>query len=139
MGETKLKPCPFCGADASAGGVVRYGQLTVAAQRWDQDEFYYCNCPSCGVNNLGLVGHRTRDEAIAAWNRRASHEARIAELEEALRVALPYVEQAIKDDGGIDNCDIGDRLALEQVRAALHTERPEDGSRDGGDWMNGDA
>ena len=45
--------------------------------------------------------------------------AKVGLLTEALRVARPYVEQAVKDDGGIDNCEIGDRLALERLDAAL--------------------
>lgn len=44
---------------------------------------------------------------------------RIERAEAALKLAHPYVEQAIKDDGGIENCEIGDRLALEKIRTAL--------------------
>jgi hypothetical protein len=40
-------------------------------------------------------------------------------LRDALTMARAYVEQAVKDDGGIDNCEIGDRLALERIDAAL--------------------
>jgi len=31
---------------------------------------FFCNCIQCGVTNKGLVGHQTREKAIAAWNRR---------------------------------------------------------------------
>jgi hypothetical protein len=41
------------------------------------------------------------------------------ELHAALTIARAYVEQAVKDDGGIDNCEIGDRLAIERIDAAL--------------------
>jgi hypothetical protein len=69
---TDLQNCPFCGSDASAEGVVRYSDRHVNEQGWEQNEFYYCNCPRCGVNNCGIVGHSSREKAIEAWNRRAS-------------------------------------------------------------------
>lgn len=40
-------------------------------------------------------------------------------LREALTMARAYVAQAVQDDGGIDNCEIGDRLALERIDRAL--------------------
>lgn len=46
-------------------------------------------------------------------------EAEAGDLRDALTMARAYVEQAVKDDGGIDNCEIGDRLALERIDAAL--------------------
>ena len=72
----ELLPCPFCGGEASAEGTVRYGDRTVKENEWDQSVFHYCNCQSCGVSNRGLVGHRTKDEAIRAWNTRAALRAR---------------------------------------------------------------
>ena len=87
-------PCPFCGSEASAVGTVKYYEKTVADQEWGQDEFYFCNCPSCGVSNVGLVGHRTKAAAIVHWNKRtaASHieaqDARIERLEKALKDAV---------------------------------------------------
>jgi Lar family restriction alleviation protein len=69
--QEELKPCPFCGGEASASGTIRYSANHVHEQGWDQDTFYFCNCPDCGVNNRGIVGHRTPAEAIAAWNRRS--------------------------------------------------------------------
>ena len=70
--ETELKPCPFCGGKA---------EIMV-----DDEEFYIqCkgmpteNCPS----NCGLIEiFYPKEEAIAAWNRRAPHptEARLEKL-----------------------------------------------------------
>ena len=67
----ELACCPFCGGTASSEGVVRYSERHVTEQGWEQSEFYFCNCPTCGVSNLGIVGHRSKADAIAAWNRRA--------------------------------------------------------------------
>lgn len=66
-----LLPCPFCGSQASDAGTVRYSERHAKNEGWDQVEFYFCNCPSCGVSNVGVVGHQTRERAVAAWNRRA--------------------------------------------------------------------
>ncbi len=41
------------------------------------------------------------------------------ELLEALIVARAYVLQAVNDDGGIDNCEIGDKLALDHIDRAI--------------------
>lgn len=66
----KLLPCPFCGGEASDCGEVRYDEKFAKREGWTQSTFYYCNCVGCGADNKGLVGHRTKLEAIEAWNRR---------------------------------------------------------------------
>jgi hypothetical protein len=43
----------------------------------------------------------------------------LPDLVEALREARVYVHLYVQDDGGIDNCEIGDRLALERIEALL--------------------
>lgn len=81
MSETEtVLPCPFCGERASGDGKTRYSEDFAKEQGWGQSEFYFCNCPSCGVNNQGLRGYETREEAIAAWNRRAA-EAKAVEVD----------------------------------------------------------
>lgn len=65
----ELKPCPFCGGECDVG-TVRYSANMVKDQGWDQSTFYKVNCIICGANNLGLVGHKTPDAAVAHWNRR---------------------------------------------------------------------
>lgn len=49
----------------------------------------------------------------------AALQKRVRVLEEALRVALSCIEAQVNDDGGIDNCEIGDRLAYERAQKAL--------------------
>ena len=50
---TELKPCPFCGGEASM--YIAY------------DDGYYVCCDECGC---GLPVYNTEEEAIEAWNRR---------------------------------------------------------------------
>ena len=69
----ELKPCPFCGGKATAGGDITYGPKHEA---WWPDgsqieDAYFVNCVKCAVSNIGMCGHQTREKAIAAWNRRA--------------------------------------------------------------------
>src|SRR5690606_593864 len=67
--------CPFCGGEASAEGMQIYN--SPLSDTWWEDgseitQAFFCNCIRCGISNVsGSVGHRTRDMAIAAWNRRA--------------------------------------------------------------------
>lgn len=82
----RLLPCPFCGGEASADGSVRYHENHEAW--WDDGErildAYFCNCVKCGISNLGLLGHRTRADAIAKWNKRPEAADLISELVGAL-------------------------------------------------------
>jgi len=74
--------CPFCGGEASSNGKVNHHNSSRKKEHqntfWKDgtpvDEAFFCNCIECGVTNKGIVGHRTREEAIAAWNRRAPAE-----------------------------------------------------------------
>lgn len=68
-----LLPCPFCGGEASPDGRVRYHEKHEA---WFADgsrvqEAFYVNCMKCSVSNKGMLGHQTRELAIAAWNTRS--------------------------------------------------------------------
>lgn len=65
-----LKPCPFCGGEA-APNTVTYTDQMVRQHGWKQKVFHAVNCIRCGVNNLGLVGHDSPDQAAHQWNRRA--------------------------------------------------------------------
>ena len=86
---SELKPCPFCGGEAK---LVRNWNL------------YYIMCRSC-VAIIGEVKEhpndfRTRDEVIAAWNRRA------IDRDELLAVA--------------DECDAaGGTVWAERIRKAV--------------------
>lgn len=58
-----ILPYPFCGGEASPDGKANYPDNHEA--RWSEDEVtiteaYYCNCMKCGIDNKGLIGHRTR-------------------------------------------------------------------------------
>ena len=66
----ELKPCPFCGGEASVG-TTKYSDKMVRQQKWKQNIFYHVNCIICGADNSGLVGHQTEIGAIQKWNRRA--------------------------------------------------------------------
>lgn len=82
MNETKLKPCPFCGGEASLEqtgfGTTEYCSVRLS---------FSIRCKKCGAsapNACGYIAinllsngelnawHDDRNPAIAAWNRRAS-------------------------------------------------------------------
>jgi hypothetical protein len=65
-----LAQCPFCGGEASHG-TIRYSDVTIREQGWNQDTFHYVNCIVCGSNNRGLVGFDSEAKAEEHWNRRA--------------------------------------------------------------------
>ncbi|MES1979596.1 MAG: Lar family restriction alleviation protein [Pseudomonadota bacterium] len=76
-----LKPCPFCGGEASDTGVIRYDHKHEAFFKDGTriTEAFFCNCISCGVTNRGMLGHQTREKAITAWNRRSELSGKDAE------------------------------------------------------------
>jgi Lar family restriction alleviation protein len=95
MSAPELKPCPFCGGEASASGTITY---TKCHKAWRNDgtqilNAHYVNCPRCGIDNKQVFGHQTQAKAIAAWNRRAPDPALIAEAvarEREAIAALPW-------------------------------------------------
>lgn len=58
--EIKPVPCPKCGP---------LNDVLFANDEWHGT---YCYCPHCG--RRGPDGNKSRDEAVAAWNRRAGEE-----------------------------------------------------------------
>lgn len=58
MDEIKLKPCPFCG-----GTDINCDHIEPS---WT-DDYWEIGCPDCGTWNSC---NKSKDEAIAAWNRR---------------------------------------------------------------------
>jgi len=73
---SELKPCPFCGGEASPDGVVNYDKKHTA---YFEDgtrimKSYYVNCVCCGASTKGLVGSQTKQGAIDKWNTRAPKE-----------------------------------------------------------------
>lgn len=70
-----LLPCPFCGGEA-AHGMIRYGESPYVDDRCrNQLEYHQVNCVKCCVTVRGLAGLPTKEEATAAWNRRAPGDA----------------------------------------------------------------
>lgn len=65
----KLLPCPFCGADAE----IRAHPL---ALRDEESRGWEVACWKCGarVGSTVLPTGKTKEQAIAAWNRRADHD-----------------------------------------------------------------
>ncbi|MCM8734627.1 Lar family restriction alleviation protein [Azospirillum sp. A1-3] len=73
MTETAaLLPCPMCSEKRIGFGDTKYSPATVLEHGWSQNVFHFVNCPSCGLNNKGVIGHATKEDAAAAWNRRAT-------------------------------------------------------------------
>jgi Lar family restriction alleviation protein len=57
MTDNPIKPCPFCGPLASKGPAI------------DGGPFYSVFCPQCEAT--GPLVEKTKEDAIAAWNKRA--------------------------------------------------------------------
>lgn len=61
MADEILKPCPFCGAAASAW--AWNGGARVDCSKWVSDAY------SVNVHYVG-IGAKTMEEAVRLWNRR---------------------------------------------------------------------
>jgi hypothetical protein len=72
---TNLKPCPFCGGEAE---IIRTS--------------VHCNSPTCEAQPF--TAGQSVEEAIAAWNRRASD----AELPVGEKVALDIAKWFVQGD-----------------------------------------
>ena len=57
----ELKPCPFCGGDA------RYNRITYHTVIANESHIVFC--AKCGASTQK---YKTKQEAIAAWNKRAA-------------------------------------------------------------------
>ena len=68
----QLRPCPFCGGEASADAVRRWSSNHEAhwADGSEILEAFYVNCIHCSANNGGIFGFQTREQGIEHWNRR---------------------------------------------------------------------
>lgn len=112
-----LKPCPFCGGEASGDGFQKL-RTPHKETRWDDGseitEAYFCNCIKCGASNIVCsIRYRTKAEAIAAWNRRAA-QPEMSALVEALR----KISEEVSYPPGFDR-DPEPTRAAKVARAAL--------------------
>ena len=65
MADIKLKPCPFCGDAWIYASVGDYGS--------GYESFGYRVECVCGYAWKAIGWHKTKQEAIDAWNRRADN------------------------------------------------------------------
>lgn len=105
----ELRPCPFCGGEASDAGHARYSR-PLADTRWEDGseitECFFVNCVKCGIDNgrPGLVGgYQTKAEAIERWNTRADSTLRDRCI--ALEGALEPFDEAFGEDCDDDFAD----------------------------------
>lgn len=89
----ELKPCPMCNGEAALNK-VEYSRDSDIAKANGQRVFHGVNCIVCGLNNRGIVGHKTEKEAAERWNRRAP-----------AQQAEPVAWLRTNDDGSLDVCD----------------------------------
>ena len=61
MDKNELLPCPFCGGEAK-----QYTDRCVSAESGERFIGSFVVCSDCPA----LVGGKTEEEAVAAWNRR---------------------------------------------------------------------
>jgi hypothetical protein len=69
MKEKEIKSCPFCGGECSVN-TAEFGEYSDEKRLNGQSKFFGVNCIRCGTNNRGIIGHRTPNDAITAWNKR---------------------------------------------------------------------
>ncbi len=68
--EIALEPCPLCGGKASFG-TLKYGPGNAELIELNgQDTFYSVNCQHCPGQVQGIIGHKSKDDAAKAWNKR---------------------------------------------------------------------
>ncbi|GBC62505.1 Uncharacterized protein DENIS_3477 [Desulfonema ishimotonii] len=99
---TGLRECPFCGGVA-AFATVRYPKESEVARLNGQEVWHYISCVECGAGNRGLIGFKTTEAAITAWNTRKAADALRDEITR-LRNALEWVQQTF----GSMECDCGE-------------------------------
>lgn len=93
LAQAELKPCPFCGSDELSHGWDQPG--------WDGSEMTgNVECHNCRCFTLA----DTEDEAIAAWNTRATPDtAALIAQNRRLREALEAAIKALTDPRGLDD------------------------------------
>lgn len=97
-----LLPCPFCGGDANPNGTCHYGD---GHEAWWPDgtqirKSFFVNCTKCRISNKGLLGHQTRQSAIAAWNTRELESTQADEIKQLRAVLQSVVDRSNNDPIG---------------------------------------
>ena len=66
---SELKPCPFCGGEASMSQGV-----SIELEKYNKGQYEYASCVKCGAKTTKFFtyayGNSARAMAILAWNRR---------------------------------------------------------------------
>ena len=68
--KDKLKPCPFCGGEASIGK-VKYAFDSETAKLNSRNIGYFPACTQCSAQLMFSICFVTQKEAIKAWNWRS--------------------------------------------------------------------
>lgn len=96
--HTPLKPCPFCGGEAQ----VEHSASFMNAYK--REEFSVCCVSRCVAGKTWVF--MDRDEAIAAWSRRAGEAALVEALENLLGTYLHATTAEPKEGFVIANRDV---------------------------------
>ena len=96
----ELKPCPFCGGEASDAGTIRFGESHHA---WWSDgtrilKSYYVSCIICGSSNRGLFGHQTKQQSNDLWNQRTPDAVEV--LKEVAGEIKVVLKECVSDQRG---------------------------------------
>jgi len=94
---SKLKPCPFCG-----------GEATIQPE----GDYHEIHCEDCGIE----LNRRTYDETVTAWNTRAETEA-----EKKIRKICEYYDSKSSDTDNLGL--IGKMCVAREILEILEGER----------------
>lgn len=92
-----LLPCPFCGGEAECDRTMERYEYCTGGPNSVHDYGYTVYCTQCGVEtHVRDVPPNDRDEAIAAWNRRAGQASPLTDAtRQTISQALDYVIQDV--------------------------------------------
>ena len=71
------------------------------------------------IDNLHAVEEKHRETANAEFHRANRLQVENERLREALTHGLSFAESWVDEHGGIDGCEMQDRIRLDKIRAAL--------------------
>ncbi len=113
-----LLPCPFC------GGACQVSKGHATEQVWPHSEFHRVFCTACQTRQLF---HRTADEAITAWNRRAPVQAQgVSEPTAEKASGLPFDTGYVGRKLAIITRDLSHYTAQEMARELVRLAKVSD-------------